>query len=226
MTSLDDTIISQQNLRLLDNVTNYSKESIDYFHYTFTNKEYQASWNLLSKRGKQKIIRLPSCSNEYEEDYFRYQKRLHNCLWRRWSIKQFKLNELKSDPLKIDWNKEIDVTLLYGPDLTVREEMVSEVEIENSHIIQNEITYEEELVAEVDYDSEYDDDDDDTSSVFDYSESVHSNASSIHENKNHKHVVKSLKFNDFVLRRDINNNGNYIESHTIINDIVSSYGNL
>ena len=43
--------------------------------------------------------------------------RLYHCIWRRWSIKHFNLDEYKIYPLSINWNKEIDVTVLYGPDL-------------------------------------------------------------------------------------------------------------
>ena len=52
-----------------------------------------------------------------ESNYFAYLHRLRNCLWRRWSIHVFQLDDVKMDPLKINWNKEEDLNLLYGPDL-------------------------------------------------------------------------------------------------------------
>ncbi|EJS42836.1 YKR075C [Saccharomyces arboricola H-6] len=120
MTSLDDTIISYQNLMLLDNMTNYNRPAIDYFHHEFNNAslEMPASWKLLLKMRKHKLLRLPSCSSEDSLDYNMYLVRLHHCLWRRWSINQYDLQSSKSNPLSINWNKETDVTVLYGPDLT------------------------------------------------------------------------------------------------------------
>ncbi|CAD6637881.1 XXYS1_4_G0042960.mRNA.1.CDS.1 [Saccharomyces cerevisiae] len=120
MTSLDDTIISYQNLMLLDNMTNYNKPSIDYFHHKFNGArlEMPASWTLLLKMRKHKLLRLPSCSSEDTLDYNMYLVRLHHCLWRRWSIDHYGLQNSKSDPLSINWNKETDITVLYGPDLT------------------------------------------------------------------------------------------------------------
>lgn len=120
MTSLDDTIISRQNLMLLDNVTNYQRPAIDYFHHKFNeNKlEIPLSWTLLLKMRKHKLLRLPSCSIEDDMDYKIYLVRLHHCLWRRWSIDYYHLDKCKADPLSINWNKETDVTVLYGPDLT------------------------------------------------------------------------------------------------------------
>ncbi|CAI6631206.1 CBM_HP2_G0028260.mRNA.1.CDS.1 [Saccharomyces cerevisiae] len=122
MTSLDDTIISYQNIMLLDNMTNYNKPAIDYFHHEFNDAslEMSASWTLLLKMRKHKLLRLPSCSSEDVLDYNMYLVRLHHCLWRRWSINHYGLQNSKSNPLSINWNKETDVTVLYGPDLLQR----------------------------------------------------------------------------------------------------------
>ena len=120
MTSLDDSIISRQNLMLLDNVTNYNKPAIDYFHHDFNGDllELPLSWTLLLKMRKHKLLRLPSCSIEDDFDYYVYLVRLHHCLWRRWSIRYYGLSKLKIDPLQINWNKETDITVLYGPDFS------------------------------------------------------------------------------------------------------------
>ncbi|KAH3900180.1 uncharacterized protein SCODWIG_03990 [Saccharomycodes ludwigii] len=112
--SLDDSIITKQNILLLDNVTNYNQTAVDYFHYDFSKLSLlTTSWHILTHMGKYNIMRLPSCSNEIPDDYYVYLKRLHHCLWRRWSILQ--LNLPKVDPLSLNWNKECDVTVLYGP---------------------------------------------------------------------------------------------------------------
>ncbi|CAI4064038.1 hypothetical protein N7582_002564 [Saccharomyces uvarum] len=119
MTSLDDTVLTKKNIALLDNATNYTRPAVDYFHYAFNYDDLDVSttWRLLLKMRKHRLLRLPSCSSENEIDYNIYMARLHHCMWRRWSINQFKLNDLKIDPLSINWKKEIDVNLLYGPDL-------------------------------------------------------------------------------------------------------------
>lgn len=49
--SLDDNIIVRKNLMLLDNVTNYDKPAIDYFHYNFDSNDLAMpqTWNILCK---------------------------------------------------------------------------------------------------------------------------------------------------------------------------------
>lgn len=119
MTSLDDSVLTKKNIALLDNATNYIRPAIDYFHFKFNydSLDVSTTWRLLLKMRKHKLLRLPSCSSENEFDYSIYMARLYHCIWRRWSIKHFNLDEYKIDPLSINWNKEIDVTVLYGPDL-------------------------------------------------------------------------------------------------------------
>lgn len=114
--SMDDSIVTKQNHVLLENLTNYDKQSIDYFHHGFRSADYPVSWRILLKMKRQRILRLPSCARENCQDYRNYILRLHYCLWRRWSIQQFDLERI--DPLAINWNKENDLNVLYGPDLT------------------------------------------------------------------------------------------------------------
>ncbi|CCD26234.1 uncharacterized protein NDAI_0H00600 [Naumovozyma dairenensis CBS 421] len=192
MTSLDDTIISRQNLMLLDNVTNYQKPAIDYFHHEFNDDklEIPLSWTLLLKMRKHKLLRLPSCSIEDDMDYNIYLVRLHHCLWRRWSINYYHLDKCKLDPLSINWNKETDVTVLYGPDLTDSNNSIQEEEHEfqetkqkfnknntNNNIHNKLIRHDESSSSSEDDDES---NDDDTINDHSYlSSSIDSNTSSI-----------------------------------------------
>ncbi|SMN17887.1 similar to Saccharomyces cerevisiae YOR062C Protein of unknown function [Maudiozyma saulgeensis] len=229
MTSLDDSIISDQNLMLLDNVTNYTRASVDYFHHSFDyNKlEMSETWALLLKMRKHKLLRLPSCSSEDDDDYSMYLKRLHHCLWRRWAIHEFHLQDKKLDPLVINWNKETDVTVLYGPSLSKdidqqKQEESKTVEIPSFSSQDSDEIKSVHSDTNLDYSSSYDS----------YSSSVESQTSSIfdspsilktnHTNNNtSSSMKKSLKFNSLVHRRDINQRGQFIESDIKINDIDS-----
>lgn len=220
MASLDDSIISDQNLMLLDNVTNYNRASVDYFHHKFDyNKlEMSETWTLLLKMRKHKLLRLPSCSSEDDDDYSMYLKRLHHCLWRRWGIDQFHLQDKKLDPLSINWNKETDVTVLYGPSLS-------------KDIEQSQDTATQSMDVSLDNDSIHSDTQLDYSSSYDsYSSSVESQTSSIFDspsilkpknsNTNSTNSTKkSLKFNCMVHRRDIDSKGKFLETNIIINDM-------
>lgn len=125
MLSLDDSIVTRQNLILLDNLTNYDKPSIDYFHYKFAmdGPDVPLAWTMLLRMKYHRVLRLPSCAMEDDIDYTNYLMRLHHCLWRRWSLDYFDLGKNKLDPLTINWNKESDVNVLYGPDLTGYDEL-------------------------------------------------------------------------------------------------------
>lgn len=118
--SLDDSIVTRRNLVLLDNLTNYDKPSIDYFHHNFAmdGPEVPLTWALLLRTKAHGALRLPSCAMEDDQDYANYLVRLHHCLWRRWSLHYYGLSKSKLDPLNINWKKESDVNVLYGPDLT------------------------------------------------------------------------------------------------------------
>lgn len=255
MTSLDDSIISQQNMMLLDNVTNYQKAAIDYFHCPLTNslngdnkdnnnnlEKLSLSWSLLLKMRKHKLLRLPSCSIEDDIDYTMYLQRLHHCLWRRWSQESFHLNNLKMNPLNINWNKETDVTVLYGPDLSLslnnNNNQTDNIDsslnknLENL-IISNKST---SISNNDDMNSIHSQDstlyassvDSSTSSIFDshkqqsqsQSQSIPNSVLKTHSNNNTSHIKekKSLKFNDIVKRRDISVIGEFRESYIQIND--------
>lgn len=219
MTSLDDTIISRQNLMLLDNVTNYNKPALDYFHqdFDYSTVDISLSWSLLLKMRKHKVLRLPSCSNEDDLDYNIYLERLHHCLWRRWSMKLFKLEDIRLDPLAINWNKDTDVTVLYGPDLSVPEaNNRTEPKKKSKPTLKSCLAHSADDDEEAEYYNDF-------SSKYDYSSSVNSSTSSIFEKTYSKDEdelpqKKSLRFDDAVFKRVIDHSGNYHEIYTIIND--------
>ncbi|CAL9734675.1 hypothetical protein MOSE0_F04698 [Monosporozyma servazzii] len=216
MTSLDDSIISKQNMMLLDNVTNYSKSAIDYFHCDINNSNTPLSWSLLCKMKKHKLLRLPSCSIEDDIDYNMYLQRLHHCLWRRWSIEKFNLNNTKLDPLDINWNKNTDVTVLYGPDLSLPQSQPPNIVLTDSISIPN--------CKDTDTDTDTDSIHSQSSSIDLYASSIDSSTSSIFDSNTNTNtnttapVQKSLRFNEFVKRRDITPQGQNKESFIQIND--------
>lgn len=215
--SLDDNIIVRKNLMLLDNVTNYDKPAIDYFHYNFDSNDLAMpqTWNILCKLGKYKVLRLPSCSSEDDVDYGMYLKRLHHCLWRRWTIEQFRLKNKKIDPLRINWNKEQDVTVLYGPQMSA-----------NLHKCPMN-----SIMAKDPMDIDLVDDLEEQSMI--YSSSVESSDSSIFDHYPTRSILKhdtkqkkckrSLHFNNQVLRRDIDRRGKFHECQVTINDEFPSF---
>lgn len=225
MASLDDSIISDRNLMLLDNVTNYNRVSVDYFHHDFNYSKLEMSntWVLLLKMRKHKILRLPSCSAEDDDDYARYLQRLHHCLWRRWAIHDYHLDNIKIDPISINWSKETDVTVLYGPSLSATVGGTTELIEEGKKKKENNNSQKLNLIE--DQDQNYDSDNDN------YSSSVNSRASSIFDSPSILKTTsktsidseptkkKSLKFNYIVARRDIDRFGNFIESDIRINDM-------
>ncbi|KAJ1049486.1 hypothetical protein FZC28_6836g3789 [Saccharomyces cerevisiae] len=255
MTSLDDTIISYQNIMLLDNMTNYNKPAIDYFHHEFNDAslEMSASWTLLLKMRKHKLLRLPSCSSEDVLDYNMYLVRLHHCLWRRWSINHYGLQNSKSNPLSINWNKETDVTVLYGPDLTNIDSNENEISPVQNQIDQkqtknlksalkkNTECWVTEEVDEINASIESNDNalaklediscpssvDSHTSSIFDQ-HSTCTKISSIDEdsedlmNEKKEQFPRKLKFNQAVMKREIDSKGAIRESLININDIQHS----
>ncbi|EDO15638.1 hypothetical protein Kpol_489p19 [Vanderwaltozyma polyspora DSM 70294] len=221
--SLDDSVLTKQNLRLLDNITNYNKPALDYFIHDFdSHNELSQTWSLLHKMNTQRkiLIRLPSCSIENEYDYNFYMKRLHHCLWRRWAIDLNNLNDLKINPLDINWNKETDVTVLYGPDL---KESISS-HIHNIFPASHKSNHENDSIDNHDFS------DDDYS--IEYSSSIcsrTSTSSSIFESSHTSNTPcpkKALKFNDYVLTREIDSRGICHESQTYINDLSTHYNAL
>ena len=238
MTSLDDSIISRQNLMLLDNVTNYNKPAIDYFHYDFNGDllELPLSWTLLLKMRKHKLLRLPSCSIEDDFDYYVYLVRLHHCLWRRWSIRYYGLSKLKIDPLKINWNKETDITVLYGPDFS---DCRSSFDTESTHrvsqvpVVPSATSNKQQLdVSSPSSDEEYSDsslgaiasrnssnsstDSSSASYIFDRPSCLRKLPTQ-NDRSNHP-----LRFKNIVVERDINTEGVFCEYNICINDIPNS----
>lgn len=205
---------------LLDNVTNYSKPSLDYFYHKFDsdNLEIPLTWTLLLKMRKHKLLRLPSCAIEDDTDYNMYLIRLHHCLWRRWSIEHYNLDKSKVDPLSINWNKETDITVLYGPDLTgISEDLTFATKSIKLAGMKKHSTNpfemgDEDLIGSQDTHS------------YTYSSSVDSDESSIFDDENtcmktqSNTSTKSLKFKSTVLRRDIDSHGGCHETHVTIND--------
>lgn len=144
-----------------------------------------------------------------------YLKRLHHCLWRRWTIEQFRLKNKKIDPLRINWNKEQDVTVLYGPQMSA-----------NLHKCPMN-----SVMAKDPMDIDLVDDLEEQSMI--YSSSVESSDSSIFDHYPTRSILKhdtkqkkckrSLHFNNQVQRRDIDRRGKFHECQVTINDEFPSF---
>ncbi|AQZ14863.1 YKR075C and YOR062C [Zygosaccharomyces parabailii] len=199
MTSLDDTIISKQNLILLDNVTNYGRPAVDYFTQEFKAQDIAITWRLLVKMRNHKLLRLPSCSPEDDKDYHLYLVRLHHVLWRRWSQLVVATGE-RVDPLSLNWDKDLDVTVLYGPDLAHKK--AEEEEQRDKKKAEREARAAAKDAKECDESWEVD-----SASMW----SSDSNSSSIFDR-----ASKNLRFSETVLRRDIDPAGLCYESHVLI----------
>ncbi|SCV06174.1 LANO_0H23728g1_1 [Lachancea nothofagi CBS 11611] len=222
LTSLDDCVLIKQNMMLLENITDLQRPAVDYYHFDFSSEHPLAmpqSWNLLLHMGKYKLLRLPSCSAEDEFDYQMYVKRLHHCLWRRWSISYFKLGAKKMDPGAINWNKEQDFTVLYGPDLSLGEDCDKEIGtwgLLSKHTAKSDVRG-----------GDLDSDVEELATCF--SSSLESRDSSIFDHVPHKPCLRqnsddrrgrghALHFDDEVLRRDIDSYGSLYEHKIHIND--------
>lgn len=123
MSSIDDTILTRMNLLLLDNVTNLNKPAIDYFTFPINTIDKIISmlngWSLLLKMRKFDLLRLPSCSITDMTNYKNYLVRLHHVMWRRSTIEFYHLQNLKIHPLMINWDKDFDFNILYGPNFFI-----------------------------------------------------------------------------------------------------------
>lgn len=137
-------------------------------------------------------------------------------------MEHYKLDRLKVDPLTINWDKEIDITVLYGPDLIGDTDTLQEKSKEH---YDNKMNYFEDLKH---MSAEYQEEDT-MLKTYDYSSSLDSNTSSIFDSQslctkvNSNSSNKSLKFNDVVLRRDIDTHGACHESHISINDTKKEF---
>lgn len=99
--------------------------AVDYFSYKLTPKQYHACWTNVSNNQFMKPCELSNIDNisrlkrvQPMDDLMTFlpttsRARLENACWRAWFKNMNKLKEL--DPAKINWFKENDVTVLYGP---------------------------------------------------------------------------------------------------------------
>ncbi|CCE64338.1 hypothetical protein TPHA_0H01310 [Tetrapisispora phaffii CBS 4417] len=242
--SYDDIIITPKNVKILNNLSDYSQTALDYFSYDFKTIEFEQCWSLLknyssfnfeTKLIDGKRIRLPSCSLEDKFDYDLYLKRLHHCVWRRWSMSLKNSNNNLIDPLSINWNKENDLTVLYGPDFysTEKDSLLKKntpplknitnkhleavmTHIQHLHLKSKGKLFTEDIPEELEYSS------DSRSSI---SSGSSSGSGAIFDNSHEQQQSrlnkksKLLNFNDFVVRWDIDENGLCYESHNYINDL-------
>lgn len=213
--SLDDTIIVRKNLLLLDNVTNLNRPAVDYFHYNFQDTySICETWKLLLKVGKHKVLRLPSCSQEDESDYKYYLKRLHHCLWRRWSIEKFQLQGFKYDPLRINWNKENDMTVLYGPHLS--DDCVAATQLIPKNLQHDFFSMEVDSEADG-YNYCSSPTNSETSSIFESNKPILIKKT-ISNTAKDSHAKKNLRFNESVFTREIDHSGVIYDGMSSIND--------
>ncbi|CEP60724.1 uncharacterized protein LALA0_S01e17524g [Lachancea lanzarotensis] len=232
VTSVDDCVLIHQNMMLLENVTNLERPAIDYYHCNLSWDDSLAmpqTWNLLLHLGKYKLLRLPSCSAEDDTDYQMYVKRLHHCLWRRWSISYYNLGANKLDPGAVNWNKEQDFSVLYGPDLTIDgEASVKQPQLDS--LVGHQFAMQQPpnlplpvILKNAATDNETDDStgcfssslDSRDSSIFDH---IPSKSCLKHSDSSHRGRRRPLKFNDQVLRRDIDPFGSLYERKILLND--------
>lgn len=235
---MDDLVLSRQSLTLLDNITNLQRSTLNYLEHNFNYDELELpkSYNLLVKLRHHILLRLPSCSMDDESNYFAYLHRLRNCLWRRWSIHMFELDDVKMDPLELNWNKEDDLNLLYGPDLRY-----DEVSIAAEIISEHRREARKYGCAYVSYDHDHDEGEDSDSSLSGVSEdfsifdsasrcgspqsclspwltSCMSRATAGTGSTTSGNKRRSLKFCDIVSRRDISLDGGIFDINIMIND--------
>lgn len=99
--------------------------AVDYFSYNLTSKQYHSCWKNISNNQFMKPYELSNVDNitrlntvQQTDDLMMFlpttsQARLENACWRAWYKSLKNLKEL--DPTEINWFKENDVTVLYGP---------------------------------------------------------------------------------------------------------------
>lgn len=99
--------------------------AVDYFSHDLTSKQYHNCWKSIVNNQFMKQYELSNVDNitrlrlvQQTDDLMMFlpttsQPRLENACWRAWYKKLKSLKEL--DPTKINWFKENDVTVLYGP---------------------------------------------------------------------------------------------------------------
>lgn len=77
--------------------------AIDYFQFDFTELELHNSWKVVHSGS------INKCFIPHSTDI----ARLENLSWRKWTKLKYNLEEVS--PAMVDWNKECDITWLYGP---------------------------------------------------------------------------------------------------------------
>lgn len=99
--------------------------AVDYFSFKLTQKQYHNCWKNISNNQFMKPYELSNVDNitrlktiQQTDDLMMFlpttsQARLENACWRAWYKNLMNLEEL--NPNKINWFKENDVTVLYGP---------------------------------------------------------------------------------------------------------------
>lgn len=100
-------------------------QAVDYFSYELTSTQYHSCWKNIANNQFMKQCELSNIDNisklkkvQPMDDLMTFlpttsRARLENACWRAWGKNMNKLKEL--DPAKINWFKENDVTVLYGP---------------------------------------------------------------------------------------------------------------
>lgn len=125
--------------------------AVDYFSYNLTSKQYHSCWKNISNNQFMKPYELSNVDNitrlrtvQQTDDLMMFlpttsQARLENACWRAWYKQLKNLNEL--NPSEINWFKENDVTVLYGPLIEEEEEGENKIveEIKNNNESFNEI---------------------------------------------------------------------------------------
>lgn len=106
-------------------VTTQPPMAVDYFSYELTSGQYHSCWKNITNNQFMKQCELSNIDNisklkrvQPMDDLMTFMPttsrvRLENACWRAWYKNMNKLKEL--DPAKINWFKENDVTVLYGP---------------------------------------------------------------------------------------------------------------
>lgn len=132
--------------------------AVDYFSYDLTPKQYHSCWKNISNNQFMKPYELSNVDNvtrlrtvQPTDDLMIFlpttsQARLENACWRAWYKKLKNLNEL--DPTEINWFKENDVTVLYGP--LIEEENIEHI----SHIKTDKVEIHEDIFHDADLDSD------------------------------------------------------------------------
>lgn len=106
--------------------------AVDYFSYKLTSKQYHSCWKNISNNQFMKPYELSNVDNvtrlrtvQHTDDLMMFlpttsQARLENACWRAWYKNLKGLQEL--DPTEINWFKENDITVLYGPLIEEKED--------------------------------------------------------------------------------------------------------